>query len=148
MQHHFNSFSPKTRSAVSVMTYVLNLDGEGYSCFLPYDIIEDMFDFIKNMSFYVVVAGKEETEIPFDSLTQQIEHLGTVHTPYDLFLREHYEITTIWECFLSGNVFIQSLDTSGLAGVTKIGHDFLRDCTALFSVDLCGFPSVTSIGDN
>eukprot|EP00759_Apiculatamorpha_spiralis_P033798 PhF_6_TR35006/c0_g1_i2/m.50914 len=99
MQHHFNSFSPKTRSAVSVMTYVLNLDGEGYSCFLPYDIIEDMFDFIKNTSFYVLVDGREEeAELPFDSLTQQIEHLGTVHTPYDLFLREHSRLHITFFC--------------------------------------------------
>ena len=62
-----------------------------------------------------------------------------------LFLQAEV-VTEIPNAFLSGGTF-RELDLSGVSAVTKVGSDFLSNCTSLATIDISGWNNVTHIGN-
>ena len=62
-----------------------------------------------------------------------------------LFLQAEV-VTEIPDNVLSGGRF-RELDLSGVSAVTKVGADFLSNCTSLATIDISGWNNVTHIGN-
>ena len=76
------------------------------------------------------------------------EALATVEDPEVACLLLQAEVATVIpDGFLSGSS-LTTLDLSAVSFVTRIGDEFLYDCTSLTSIDLCGLRNVTVVGDN
>ena len=119
---------------------------------------------------YFTLVGTA-TRVPLHGTTSEALHLEimAIGAPFNLvltFLREgeimndflehceHLvsctihapEVTRIGDNFLGDCTSLASFDTSGLTSVTAIGGYFLGGCTSLASFDTSGLTSVTAIG--
>eukprot|EP00759_Apiculatamorpha_spiralis_P007550 PhF_6_TR1471/c0_g1_i1/m.2650 len=153
MEQAFRCYPPKLRHAFMVVTHGLHNDAEGQRHFLPWDIIDDLPDFIGIHSYLYFDDNREEVELEYDDLGEQakeIARIGSSGRSFHLFLGTTKQHSCLPPNFLSNCHSLVSLDTSGLiaAGITSIEAGCFHRCYNLTSLDLSGLKNVTSIGDH
>eukprot|EP00759_Apiculatamorpha_spiralis_P033019 PhF_6_TR34222/c0_g1_i8/m.50211 len=125
MQEHFPSFTPMTQAAIAVVTQLLHVEAEGSQQFLPWDIVDELHEFIQIASYLTFPDGSEMT-IPYDDLKEQASFVSKVtRGPFHLSIKIATEndgriATTIGMHFLNRTPLLTSFDTSGLTSVTSI----------------------------
>eukprot|EP00759_Apiculatamorpha_spiralis_P020002 PhF_6_TR25606/c0_g1_i4/m.35934 len=152
MQPCFKSFVKNTRNEIRFLTCTLHMEGaEGCPYFLPWDVIDDLHEFARSVTYITLLDGTER-RIPGDQLETQMLSICSIMEPFHLFLTINTDessdvITVLRPNFLSKCNSLLSLDTSGLPMITSIGESFLCCCKNLKSVDTSGLVGVTTIGD-
>eukprot|EP00759_Apiculatamorpha_spiralis_P042703 PhF_6_TR40587/c2_g1_i1/m.60865 len=118
----FCKLTPKSRVAVRILTHALhNADEcEGTLFFLPWDIIDDLQEYLGGISQVTTLFGAE-FEFKFDSFEEISQYLSRIRSPDHLFLTSPSNELSIDKGFLRDMPHLTSLDTSGLHGVTSIG---------------------------
>eukprot|EP00759_Apiculatamorpha_spiralis_P050778 PhF_6_TR4894/c0_g1_i2/m.6922 len=149
MQHRFKSVSPSQRVSIRVLTIVLHIDADGDEgvlspSFLPWDIIDDLHEWIPGSSYVRYLAGNA-TEFPSGkSLEEQTRFVTRIREPF------HWHLNTPMKSISNLLVrckLITSFDTSELTQLTSISKGFLSECTSLTAFDTSGLINVTSIGE-
>eukprot|EP00759_Apiculatamorpha_spiralis_P018567 PhF_6_TR24930/c0_g2_i2/m.34318 len=101
MQQHFKSFTPQSRKAVSVLTYALHCEAEGSLSFLPWDTIDDLHEYMKNVSYVAFLDGTESI-LPYE-IKDQIHFARDLNIPFHLFTTiDTLTPYTIGDSFFSG----------------------------------------------
>eukprot|EP00759_Apiculatamorpha_spiralis_P055668 PhF_6_TR7876/c0_g1_i1/m.11540 len=142
----FKHFPLDNRRAISVLIDVLNVQADGCPYFLPWDIIEELFEYIKGVSFIRYLNGNE-IDIPHDDLVGQVNFLRDVDKsmPFALCLKSSNVMTTRFG-FLCKCEALTSLDMSGLTCLRSIGDAAVAECASLTSVDTSSLTSLETIG--
>eukprot|EP00759_Apiculatamorpha_spiralis_P033105 PhF_6_TR3438/c0_g2_i1/m.5008 len=134
MQQYFKSYSSRTRNAVSVLSQVLNIEAEGHMHFVPWDIIDELHEYLGCMS-YVTFHDGIETDVPAEGLQEQLQYCCALTTQFHLFLFTPSDVVFLDDQFLKGCNNLTWLDTTGFTNVTTIRDYFLFGCPALTSID-------------
>eukprot|EP00759_Apiculatamorpha_spiralis_P048189 PhF_6_TR43526/c0_g1_i1/m.66814 len=177
MQTLYNAYLASTQSAVRVATFVLHVDAEQNTCFLPWDILDDLADFLTDESHILHRGGVETLTLEqhlsrnqqetflkkmVSTLTDaRVRLLGISHLD-EYFLSKSPTLLEV--DFLGGSYHntvrnvshgclfeckqLTVVDFSGLSGVTTIGNYVLSACHSLTALDTSGLLNVTSIGKN
>eukprot|EP00759_Apiculatamorpha_spiralis_P051106 PhF_6_TR5115/c2_g2_i12/m.7244 len=169
MQQYFETFTPRIQNSVRILTHALHTESDGSPYFLPWDVIDDFHNFLKNGSYIVYVDDGTVVELPqentFTDLAKldKLFHLVFVVTPAMPTINDNFlmrctsmlsvdtsgltNVTVIGKYFLFDSKSLTTFDTSGLTNVTTIDNGFLYDCMSLTSFDTSGLTNVTSIGN-
>eukprot|EP00759_Apiculatamorpha_spiralis_P009788 PhF_6_TR16949/c1_g1_i6/m.25560 len=148
MQQHFTSLTPESRIAVSFLTLLLNIEADGSpEDFLPWDVIDDLYFFLRRIS-YIAFPDGTEIQMPNGDLKTQIKHAQSIEFPFRLFIMAPHYVTSIGNDFFAACNLLTFFDTSGLRGVTSIGYGFLSACSNLITIDTSGLTSVVVIGND
>eukprot|EP00759_Apiculatamorpha_spiralis_P049337 PhF_6_TR44226/c0_g2_i9/m.67965 len=150
MQHNWDTIRSKTQDAVRFVTLLLNIDfdfdevGGPSKTFLPWDILDDLFEFIKGTSYLETHDGIEY-DVP-ENIHKIHDIAMSLHVPFHMRLVLP-ELDLIPYSFGRNCSSLTMLNASGgLPNVTEIEAYFLAGCNALQVVDLSGLNRVTSIG--
>eukprot|EP00759_Apiculatamorpha_spiralis_P033023 PhF_6_TR34222/c0_g3_i2/m.50216 len=145
MQEHFPFLTPTNQATIAVVTQLLHVEAEGSQRFLPWDILDDLHEFIQIVSYLTFDDGCE-IEIPYDDLKEQATFIQetTTRGPFHLAIKIATEndesigrkiATEIGRMFLANTALLTSFDTSGLTSVTSIGSWFLYNCHSLTALN-------------
>eukprot|EP00759_Apiculatamorpha_spiralis_P014182 PhF_6_TR20856/c0_g2_i2/m.30063 len=152
MQQIFvQSFTPKCRSSIRVLTLILNIEAEESSHFLPWDIIDDLQGYIIDSSFIRFLDGSDTPEKELYNLTSVLTYTSnatSIRLPYHLFVMVPQDLTPIPTHFLFSRTSLVSIDVSGFNGVTSLGDYFMANCVSLKSFDTSGLEGVSVIGQH
>eukprot|EP00759_Apiculatamorpha_spiralis_P049326 PhF_6_TR44226/c0_g2_i10/m.67966 len=148
MQHHWDTIRSKTQDAVRFVTLLLNIDfdevGGPSQTFLPWDILDDLFEFIKGTSYLETHDGIEY-DVP-ENIHKIHDMAMSLHVPFHMRLVLP-ELNLIPYSFGRNCSPLTTLNASGgLPNVTEIEANFLAGCNALRVINLSGLNRVTSVG--
>eukprot|EP00759_Apiculatamorpha_spiralis_P009414 PhF_6_TR16022/c0_g1_i1/m.25132 len=154
MQHHWDTIRSKTQYAVRFVTLLLNIDSDfdevgRLQTFLPWDILDDLSDFVKGTSYLETYDGivydvpEDLYEIHGIAMSLDVPfHMGLVLPE----LAGPTKLASIRNSFLIHSKVL-CCDFYGVNCVTTIGHLFLYGCRSLTALNIPYMPSLNRLGN-
>ena len=169
----FSHIAPADREALRFATMALNLP-EDEAWFVTWDLMAETKSYMEEPNYAILegtLSGNTWVPLQTTDIEREIKAIcasnatSCVHVVLsnlegteipDDFLRDcdqlvscvvrSSKVTSIGHNVLRGCSSLTSIDMSGLTAVTSIGDGFLRECSSLASIDMSGLTAVTSIG--